>query len=132
MPHPLKNYKPTGSTKSGSHHWLMQRLSAVALIPLSVWFIIIFLKSLKSDYSTFVMMITTPLPLTLMLSSWVLMFYHALMGIQVVMEDYIPLHKGRLFLLWFLKGVAIFIGLLGIVVLLTLMMDQTYHPSTIE
>lgn len=86
---PLGRVLGYGSAKEGVHHWWVQRVTAVALIPLTVWFIVSLLSLPSLDYDTVVRWIGggwTPLLLILLIG---LMTWHSRLGVQVVIEDYV-------------------------------------------
>ena len=85
----LGKVKGLGSAKSGFHHWWLQRLTAIAIIPISIWFVVGLIQNLNSTYDELVAWIGTPLVTVLMLSLICGVFYHAKLGVQVVVEDYI-------------------------------------------
>jgi succinate dehydrogenase / fumarate reductase, membrane anchor subunit len=97
---PLAKVRGLGSAKAGTTHWWMQRVSAVALIPLSFWLIIFLNLSLNAPYQETVEWLTTPLN-TVCLVAWVLaVFYHAALGLQVVIEDYIAAEGVKIVAVW--------------------------------
>jgi succinate dehydrogenase / fumarate reductase, membrane anchor subunit len=77
------------SAKEGVQHWWMERVSAVALVPLTLWFIAAIIAHTGSDYVTFIAWLRTPLTTVLMILLLIMLFYHAALGLQVVIEDYI-------------------------------------------
>lgn len=86
---PLKTVRGHGSAREGSGHWWMQRVSAVALVPLSVWFLSFAAAVNGADYLAVRYAIAQPLTAALLLAFIWAMFYHAYLGLQVVIEDYI-------------------------------------------
>ena len=87
---PLGRVRGLGSAKSGYHHWWMQRLTAVALVPLSLWFVVSLLSvSSEADLATLQAWASNPLTTALLVGLIVATFYHAALGLQVVYEDYI-------------------------------------------
>lgn len=74
---------------SASSHWKRQRLSAVALIPLTLWLVISVASLAAADYSTVHLWLTAPINVSLLSLFVILSCYHAILGIEVVMEDYI-------------------------------------------
>lgn len=89
---PLGEAKGLGSAKDGLHHWWAQRVTAIALIPLTVWFAFKVAILSLSDYQTVVECIGSPWSAALTVSLIVAAFYHAALGMQVIFEDYIS-HK---------------------------------------
>jgi succinate dehydrogenase / fumarate reductase membrane anchor subunit len=86
---PIKIAQGLGSAKHGAHHFMVQRITAVALIGLSVWFVWIALVMLQMDYAGAHALIAAPLNALLMIAFIVAMFWHAQLGVQVVIEDYV-------------------------------------------
>ncbi len=89
---PLGEAKGLGSAKEGLHHWWAQRVTAVALIPLTIWFAFKVAVLSQSDYQTVLACIGSPWSAALIVSLIVAAFYHAALGMQVIFEDYIG-HK---------------------------------------
>ncbi|HEX2201498.1 MAG TPA: succinate dehydrogenase, hydrophobic membrane anchor protein, partial [Gammaproteobacteria bacterium] len=78
-----------GTAKKGVQHWWWQRLTAVVLVPLCLWFIGTIVTMQASDYSTVVNWIQSPLVSGLWVFLIAALFYHAQLGLQVVIEDYV-------------------------------------------
>ncbi|HQZ30567.1 MAG TPA: succinate dehydrogenase, hydrophobic membrane anchor protein [Arenimonas sp.] len=86
---PLSKAKGLGSAKDGTGHWWNQRLTAIALALLTPWFVVFAVGLLGAGQDAVRSAIAQPLPATL-LSAFVLsLFWHARLGLQVVVEDYI-------------------------------------------
>ncbi|HEY8352235.1 MAG TPA: succinate dehydrogenase, hydrophobic membrane anchor protein [Sphingomonadales bacterium] len=90
---PLALVRGLGSAKDGSHHWWVQRVTAVALIPLTLWFVASIAAMTGADYETVRAWIANPVVAVLLLLTIVATFYHLKLGIQVVLEDYVH-HMG--------------------------------------
>jgi succinate dehydrogenase / fumarate reductase membrane anchor subunit len=86
---PLARARGLGSAKSGTHHWWMQRLTAVALVPLSVWLVASLISVATADYATVIAWLHSPLTAVLCCTLIVAIFYHGQLGLQVVLEDYV-------------------------------------------
>ncbi len=86
---PLAQARGLGSARSGVHHWWVQRLTAIALIPLTVWFVWIGTDLLSADFETARASVGAPLNALLMAAFIVALFWHAQLGLQVVIEDYV-------------------------------------------
>ena len=87
--HPIARARGLGSAKDGTHHWWLQRLTAVALVLLSPWFVILAVGLLGADHAAVRSTLAQPLNATLMLAFVISLFWHARLGLQVVVEDYI-------------------------------------------
>jgi succinate dehydrogenase membrane anchor subunit len=86
---PLARARGLGTAKKGVQHWWWQRLTAVALVPLCLWFIGTIVTMQASDYSTVVNWIQSPLVSGLLVFLIAALFYHTQLGLQVVIEDYV-------------------------------------------
>jgi succinate dehydrogenase / fumarate reductase membrane anchor subunit len=92
---PLGRALGLGSAKDGVEQWWLQRVTAVALVPLTMWFLVSILVHMSSDYSAVVAWLRTPAVTVLMVLLLIGLFYHTALGLQVVIEDYV--HSGRKF-----------------------------------
>lgn len=79
-----------GSAKEGVHHFWVQRLTAVALIPLTLWFLFLLARMAGADYYSAADMLAEPHNAVFMLLFIWAGVYHFQLGMQVVIEDYIP------------------------------------------
>jgi succinate dehydrogenase / fumarate reductase membrane anchor subunit len=103
-----------GSAKEGVHHWWIQRLTAAALVPLSLWFVVSVVMLAGATRAELVDWLSSPFSAGLLVLCFLATFWHAVLGLQVVIEDYVH-HEGRrvaLLLLckgfcWFLAAVSI-------------------------
>ena len=86
---PLKNVRGLGAAKTGTEHFVHQRLTATALVGLSIWFVVFVLSLLGSDYITAVDAVAKPWNAILLVGFLIAMFWHAQLGLQVVLEDYV-------------------------------------------
>jgi succinate dehydrogenase / fumarate reductase membrane anchor subunit len=86
---PLNKVLGLGSAKSGVEHWWAQRLTAVALAPLGLWFAIAMLRFETLAYAEVVAWLRDPITAVLLLTSIIAVVYHSYLGVQVVVEDYI-------------------------------------------
>jgi len=92
---PLARAIGFGSAKEGGGAWRAERVSAVALVPLMLWFVGSIIVHTGSDYPTFIVWLRTPLAAILMILLLIALFYHTALGLQVVIEDYV--HSGAKF-----------------------------------
>lgn len=88
---PLKNAKGLGSAHHGVEHWMGQKITAIANLPLILWFIcsMVSLYSKGASYELFTGWVGQPLNTILLVALFVSVFYHAKLGAQVIVEDYI-------------------------------------------
>ena len=86
---PLAKARGLGSARDGTHHWWMQRMTALAMIPLVIWFVISVIGLVGSDLETFQGWLSSPFNAIAMVLLVIATFWHATLGIQVVIEDYI-------------------------------------------
>ena len=93
---PLARARGLGSAKQGVHHWWMQRVSAIALVPLSVWFVASLIAVAGGDHAAVAAWIGQPVTAVLLILTLIATFYHAALGLQVVYEDYIGSHLLRI------------------------------------
>ncbi len=92
---PVARARGLGSAKAGIAPWWAERASAVALVPLTLWFAASIIVHTNSDYAAFIGWLRTPVATTLMILLLVTLFYHTALGLQVVIEDYV--HSGAKF-----------------------------------
>ncbi len=78
-----------GSAKEGVEHWWRERVTAVALVPLTLWFIASLIVHSGSDYGAIVVWLRMPGTAFLMVLLLITLFYHMALGLQVIVEDYI-------------------------------------------
>ncbi|MDE8650101.1 succinate dehydrogenase, hydrophobic membrane anchor protein [Novosphingobium album (ex Liu et al. 2023)] len=84
-----------GSAKTGPHHWLMQRFTAIGNLLLVVWLGVSLLLLPNLHYQTVIEWISAPVPATAMALLVISTFWHARMGVGVMMEDYVHEHANK-------------------------------------
>jgi succinate dehydrogenase / fumarate reductase membrane anchor subunit len=89
MRSPLARAQGLGSAKDGAKRWWAERVSAVALLPLTLWFLGSVIAHVGSDYATVIGWLKTPLGSLPMILLLLALFHHTALGLQVVIEDYI-------------------------------------------
>ncbi len=94
----LARVRGMGSAKDGTHHWWMQRLTALALIILSVWFIGSIMGLIGADRGQIIYWLQQPWCIIMMALFVISGLYHGTIGMQVVVEDYVH-HPARKFIL---------------------------------
>jgi succinate dehydrogenase / fumarate reductase, membrane anchor subunit len=86
---PLGRVLGTGSAKEGVHHWWLQRLTSVALVPLTVWFVVSLLSLPSFEHVTVITWMAQTWT-ALLLSLFILVAtWHSQLGVRVVVEDYV-------------------------------------------
>lgn len=78
-----------GSTKAGVLHWWAQRVTAIALVPLSLWFVWSAVGLIGADYTAYRAWVGDHGNLVLVVVFVAVLFHHAQLGVQVVIEDYV-------------------------------------------
>ena len=102
---------------NGTGHWWLQRLTAVALIPLSYWLLVLLDTRINASYQQTVDWLSSPIN-TLAMIFWVIgVCYHSALGLQVVIEDYIPTESIQK---WSILGVQITMSVITLVSLTAL------------
>ena len=111
---PLARVRGHGSAKEGPRHWWAQRMSAVALIPLTLWFVASLLSLATADYALVVEWVRQPLVTVLLVLLLGALFYHAQLGIQVVFEDYVHVEWLKIANLIVLKLLSVLLAVVAI------------------
>jgi succinate dehydrogenase / fumarate reductase, membrane anchor subunit len=86
---PLGRVLGAGSAKEGVHHWWMQRLTSVALVPLTIWFVISLLTLPSFEHVTVVSWIAQSWTALLLILFILVATWHSQLGVRVVIEDYV-------------------------------------------
>jgi succinate dehydrogenase / fumarate reductase membrane anchor subunit len=107
---PLGRVLGLGSAKDGTGHWWAQRVSAVALIPLTLWFMLSLLSLPALDYATVRAWLSVPLSSVLALLLVAVLTYHSYLGTTVVIEDYVHAAGTKLLSLLLLRFLYVLIG----------------------
>jgi succinate dehydrogenase / fumarate reductase membrane anchor subunit len=115
---PLSRVLGLGTAKEGVHHWWSQRVGSVALAVLSLWFLISLLVLGQLDFDSIAVWMASPVNSTLLILLLITMVHHSLLGVQVVVEDYVPNKGARILTMMVLKAVHIVIGLVGVLSIL--------------
>jgi succinate dehydrogenase / fumarate reductase membrane anchor subunit len=119
---PLARVRHLGSAKDGTHHWWAQRLTALALIPLTIWFVASVISLVGAGHGAVVSWIGNPVSATLMLILIVAVFYHAHLGLQIVIEDYVHNKAAKLALLLTVQGLSLLLGTAAVLAVLTILL----------
>ncbi len=111
---PLGRARGLGSAKEGLHHWWAQRVTAIALVPLTLWFIISVVR-MASGRTDFGYWIDSPINAAAFIAFIAVAFHHGAIGMQVVLEDYVSSHGTRIASVLLVKLVCYALAALAIV-----------------
>ena len=89
MRSPLGRARGRGAARSGMHHWLLERMTAVALIPLTLWFIYVVFHLMGRPQASVARWASNPVNTVLALALIAMTFRHMQLGLEVIMGDYI-------------------------------------------
>jgi succinate dehydrogenase / fumarate reductase membrane anchor subunit len=115
---PLGRVRGLGSAKAGVEHFWHQRLTAVALVPLTLWFVWSVARYAGAPYAEVLEFLHNPFNAALMLLFVVAGLYHMALGLQVVIEDYVHAEGAKLALVLLTKFAAFAAGTLCVVAVL--------------
>src|ERR1700710_1690788 len=112
---PLGRARGLGSAHAGFHHWWIERVEAVALVPLTIWFIYSLLHLVGASHQAVIDWLSSPIPLVLMLLLIVATFHHFSLGVQSVLDDYVHQPTIKLWSVLVIKGACAILALVCIV-----------------
>lgn len=107
MRNPLKRARGMGSAQFGVGHWWQQRVTAIALVVLVLWLVYTLLGLVHADYATARTVIARPFNAVLLMAFSIAVFWHAALGLQVVIEDYVHTRWKEVLLLVLIKFAAV-------------------------
>lgn len=111
---PLKKAKGFGSASDGTHHFWVQRITALALIPLTLWFGFSLALLPQADYAHVIGWLQNPINAILLILFLLVSFHHGQLGMQVIIEDYIASTPVKLTALILTKLAAFLFAAIGI------------------
>ena len=120
MRSPLGRVLGLGSAKEGVQHWWMQRITAIALVPLAIWFVLAALGMIGADRAAMVAWMHSPMSPVFAILLIVAAIYHMALGLQVVIEDYVHSETWKLGLIIVMRLWCIVLVARGILAVLTL------------
>jgi succinate dehydrogenase / fumarate reductase membrane anchor subunit len=120
MRSPLGRARGLGSARAGATHWWMQRLTALALVPLTLWFLCAMIGMLGASRDDVVFWMSGPLPIVSMIALVIATFHHLQAGLQVVIEDYVHDDRLRIGSILLVKGLSLLLALACIISVLRL------------
>lgn len=95
------------STKTGAHHWLMQRVSAVALIPLVIWFTLSFIQIAEDPQGYLPVFFAYPLNAVMGILMISAALFHGALGMRVIIEDYVSNRTKMYFYIMLINFISI-------------------------
>jgi succinate dehydrogenase / fumarate reductase, membrane anchor subunit len=125
---PLGKVLGLGAAKEGAGHWWSQRVSAVGLVLLAPWFLLSLIAVGDLGYLSIVNWIGAPLNAVLLSLLVVTLAYHAQLGLQVVIEDYVPNKGARIVSMLIINFVLLVLGVLGVFAVLRIALVSVTAP----
>ncbi|MDI9348398.1 MAG: succinate dehydrogenase, hydrophobic membrane anchor protein [Candidatus Symbiobacter sp.] len=95
----FRQHRNRGASGHGLHHWQMQRLTAIIMVPLVVWLVTVIVANCVQGYDQFIASLHRPSVAIGMMVFFVFAYYHAYLGLETIYKDYIANVKWRSFLL---------------------------------
>ena len=120
MRSPLGRVLGLGSAKEGVEHWWMQRITAIALVPLAIWFVIAALGMIGADRAAMIAWMHSPMSPVFAILLIVAAVYHMALGLQVVIEDYVHSEAWKLGWIIVMRLWCIVLVARGVLAVLTL------------
>lgn len=111
---PLAKIKGLGSAPDATHHFWQQRLTALALVPLALWFCFSIALLPNSSYPTILIWLQSPFNAVMLIFVILISFHHAQLGLQIIIEDYVTHYGYRLTAIISIKFISYFMMALGI------------------
>lgn len=111
---PLGRARGLGSAKAGTEHWWVSRLTSLALIPLTLWFVISVIGHLDASWEEMRAWLGSPLTAVLMVVTIGVTFHHTASGLQVVIEDYVHVEWAKMVGIIAVKFLALLLAVAGI------------------
>nr|VFK50505.1 MAG: succinate dehydrogenase / fumarate reductase membrane anchor subunit [Candidatus Kentron sp. TUN]VFK51747.1 MAG: succinate dehydrogenase / fumarate reductase membrane anchor subunit [Candidatus Kentron sp. TUN]VFK56612.1 MAG: succinate dehydrogenase / fumarate reductase membrane anchor subunit [Candidatus Kentron sp. TUN] len=119
---PLAQVRGLGSAKEGAHHWWMQRITAGMLVPLFVWFVATMVVLATGSHTEAVEFFRSPIAAGASLMLIAAVFYHAALGLQVVIEDYMSAEGVRIGVIFLMRFVMILLTAISMVAIFSVAM----------
>jgi succinate dehydrogenase / fumarate reductase, membrane anchor subunit len=115
---PLARARGLGSAKEGVSHWMLQRVTALGLVFLTLWFVFTVVSLAHADFGTARATLAKPWNAVLLIALIITMFRHAVIGLQVVIEDYVHTRWLEVASLVVIKFIAVLATLTGVLAVL--------------
>jgi succinate dehydrogenase / fumarate reductase membrane anchor subunit len=111
---PIRRVTGLGAAKEGVSHWWAQRVSAVGLIVLTLWFVASLLAFADLEHETVTALMASPFNAVLLSLLVITAAYHSKLGVQVVIEDYVPHHGMKMASIILVSFIHVALGALGV------------------
>jgi succinate dehydrogenase / fumarate reductase membrane anchor subunit len=111
---PIRRVIGLGAAKEGASHWWAQRVSSVALVVLTLWFVACLMRFPDLDHVTLVSWMSGPVNAVLLVLLVATAVYHSKLGVQVVIEDYVPSHGLKIASLLLIDFIHVALGASGV------------------
>nr|VFK36671.1 MAG: succinate dehydrogenase / fumarate reductase membrane anchor subunit [Candidatus Kentron sp. SD]VFK40192.1 MAG: succinate dehydrogenase / fumarate reductase membrane anchor subunit [Candidatus Kentron sp. SD] len=112
---PLAQVRGLGSANQGAHHWWMQRMTGVMLVPLFIWFVGAMVAVVTGSHAEVVDLIRSPIAAGALLVLIVAIFYHAALGLQIVIEDYVSTEVSQVSAIMLMRFLMILLTVISVV-----------------
>ena len=117
---PLGRARGLGAARSGLAHWWAERVTSVALVPLTLWFVAAVLHWSGLPRADMARFVAQPVNATLLLAVVVTTFHHMQLGLQVVIEDYVHAERSKLIGLLAMKAATLLLAIACVIAILKL------------
>jgi succinate dehydrogenase / fumarate reductase membrane anchor subunit len=115
---PLGQVLGTGSARQGVHHWWVQRLTSIALVPLSIWFLVSLLSLPSLDHWVVSAWMAHSVTALLLILLVLVAAWHSQLGLQVIVEDYVRGNGARTLTLVAITFAHVLLGAAGVLAVL--------------
>ncbi|MBS4051183.1 MAG: succinate dehydrogenase, hydrophobic membrane anchor protein [Methylomonas sp.] len=112
------------SIHNATGHFWYQRVTAVALIPLSVWLLVLLNKALTAPYADTVVWLTSPINAAAIIAWTAAVIFHAALGVQVVIEDYVSTLSTRQLAIRATNLIFLALGVAALTAIFFILMDR--------
>ncbi len=126
---PLSKVKGLGTSNEASQHFWLERITALALIPLVIWFCLSIALLPTVSYEVLVNWLHSPFNTTMMILIVIVGFQHAQLGMQVIIEDYIASYTFRISAILVVKFISYFLMALGVYSILKIALSASTLTS---
>jgi succinate dehydrogenase / fumarate reductase membrane anchor subunit len=111
---PLAKVRGHGSAQDGTHHWLLQKFTALANIPMVLFLVATFVGNAGKSHAEWVAWLKQPFAAVIMILFILNTLYHMRLGLQVAVEDYVGSHAKRTVIMLLIIFGTSFLGVLGV------------------